>query len=397
MIKPDSFDNAPTQSLLSVINGILDESINKKDAEIPQNVACLLRKVVQEIERRIATQGEHLRTQSNHFKAREKKYQSRIKVLEALAKETSEESEYEISKMEEKEGSRQQEEEKMSEQKQIEKRSLEQQEIEVNKRFERMMEEKKRFEEEEANKFKKLREETDIEVSMLKHDLELAKRTHELLLQELKTDAKQLKSEFEKKLRQQVQLLEDSEVKMKELKLNSQSGNQDRSRKEHIYDKLMGLQLSGLEDLRRSSVSIKEEVLKTQKSYLQELDHVGAKLKNLAETAQNYHGLLDENRKLSIELDAARNKEERDVKEFTDQVASLKRTLTKKDEEIERLLTDPRSPSFSSVRSMRSGSCSPNNNPLKSDRSSPSARSITSSPQKIPTVSEARRPGIHHK
>ncbi|KAH9617952.1 hypothetical protein KSS87_020051, partial [Heliosperma pusillum] len=131
MIKPDSFDNAPTQSLLSVINGILDESINKKDAEIPQNVACLLRKVVQEIERRIATQGEHLRTQSNHFKAREKKYQSRIKVLEALAKETSEESEYEISKMEEKEGSRQQEEEKMSEQKQIEKRSLEQQEIEV--------------------------------------------------------------------------------------------------------------------------------------------------------------------------------------------------------------------------------------------------------------------------
>ena len=81
--------NAPTQSLLSVVNGILDESIERKNGEIPQvifwmltttliiimywclltkaddddqRVACLLRKVVQEIERRISTQAEHLRT-----------------------------------------------------------------------------------------------------------------------------------------------------------------------------------------------------------------------------------------------------------------------------------------------------------------------------------------------
>ncbi|KAH9621130.1 hypothetical protein KSS87_023802, partial [Heliosperma pusillum] len=99
MIKSSSLDNAPTQSLLSVINGILDESIERKNAEIPQRVACLLRKVVQEIERRIATQGEHLRTQSNLFKAREEKYQSRIKVLETLAKGTSEESEIALSQL----------------------------------------------------------------------------------------------------------------------------------------------------------------------------------------------------------------------------------------------------------------------------------------------------------
>lgn len=85
---------------------------------IPQRVACLLRKVVQEIERRISTQAEHLRTvvskillllfcielfslitwllfyvqQNNLYKAREEKYQSRIKVLEALATGTSEET-----------------------------------------------------------------------------------------------------------------------------------------------------------------------------------------------------------------------------------------------------------------------------------------------------------------
>ncbi|ESQ27784.1 hypothetical protein EUTSA_v10018060mg [Eutrema salsugineum] len=93
MMKSSSLDNAPTQSLLSVVNGILDESIEKKNGEVPQRVACLLRKVVQEIERRITTQAEHLRTQNNMFKTREEKYQSRIKVLEALASGSGEENE----------------------------------------------------------------------------------------------------------------------------------------------------------------------------------------------------------------------------------------------------------------------------------------------------------------
>ncbi|CAI0404562.1 unnamed protein product [Linum tenue] len=92
MMKSTSLDNAPTQSLLSVVNGILDESIDRKNGEIPHRVACLLRKVVQEIERRISTQAEHLRTQNNLFKAREEKYQSRIRVLETLASGTGEDT-----------------------------------------------------------------------------------------------------------------------------------------------------------------------------------------------------------------------------------------------------------------------------------------------------------------
>ncbi|KAL6530930.1 Kinesin-like protein KIN-14P [Orobanche hederae] len=61
MMKSNSLDNAPTQSLLSVVNGILDESIELKNGEIPHRVGCLLRKVVQEIERRICTQAEHFK------------------------------------------------------------------------------------------------------------------------------------------------------------------------------------------------------------------------------------------------------------------------------------------------------------------------------------------------
>ncbi|KAH9621131.1 hypothetical protein KSS87_023803, partial [Heliosperma pusillum] len=174
--------------------------------------------------------------------------------------------------------------------------------LEEKKRFEQILEEKKRFEEQEASKLKKLKEETSIEVSVLKQELEMAKKTHELRFKELEGEAKQLKSELEKKLRQQDELLEDSKVKMKELELNSQSKSQIWAKKEHTYEKFMHLQLSGLQDLRRSSVSIKQGMLDTQKTYLQELNHAGSKLKNIAKAAQNYHTVLNENRKLYNEL-----------------------------------------------------------------------------------------------
>ncbi|KAF2298745.1 hypothetical protein GH714_026429 [Hevea brasiliensis] len=139
MMRSSSLDNAPTQSLLSVVNGILDESVERKNGEIPHRVACLLRKVVQEIERRISTQAEHLRTQNNLFKAREEKYQSRIRVLEALASGTGEETLLEKTKMDE----------------------------------------KKKFEEEDVIKLIREKEETNLELSTLKQALERA-RTLEL-------------------------------------------------------------------------------------------------------------------------------------------------------------------------------------------------------------------------
>ncbi|KAH0854391.1 hypothetical protein HID58_073741, partial [Brassica napus] len=124
-------ENAPTQSLLSVVNGILDESIERKNA-----CGMLVEKVVQEIERRISTQAEHLRTQNNIFKAREEKYQSRINVLEALASGSGEENEV----------------------------------IEVN------WEEKKKNEEEDMLKLLKENDQYNVEISVLKQELETTKR-----------------------------------------------------------------------------------------------------------------------------------------------------------------------------------------------------------------------------
>ncbi|CAM0954505.1 unnamed protein product [Alopecurus aequalis] len=92
MMHSNSLDNAPTQSLLTVVNGILDESIERKKGEIPHRVVYLLKKVVQEIERRLCVQAEHIRNQNTIIKTREEKYHSKIKALELLVNGTNEEN-----------------------------------------------------------------------------------------------------------------------------------------------------------------------------------------------------------------------------------------------------------------------------------------------------------------
>ncbi|KAK1297510.1 Kinesin-4 [Acorus calamus] len=48
MMKSTSLDNAPTQSLLSVVNGILDESIDRKNGEIPHIVMSQIKRIKSE-------------------------------------------------------------------------------------------------------------------------------------------------------------------------------------------------------------------------------------------------------------------------------------------------------------------------------------------------------------
>ncbi|XP_037491884.1 kinesin-like protein KIN-14O isoform X1 [Jatropha curcas] len=189
MMKSNSLDNAPTQSLLSVVNGILDESIERKNGEIPHRVACLLRKVVQEIERRISTQAEHLRTQNNLFKSREEKYQSRIRVLEALASGTGEETG--VWKM-------------------IVKGHLQQIKNEKAK-----IDEKKPIEDEHVIQLMKEKEQIDLELSMLKKELEILKKTLEL--ERSKMDEKRASAEGDVK-----KLMEDREQTNLELSMLKQ-------------------------------------------------------------------------------------------------------------------------------------------------------------------------------
>ncbi|THU73453.1 hypothetical protein C4D60_Mb04t23010 [Musa balbisiana] len=165
MMKSNSLDNAPTQSLLSVVNGILEESIERKNGEIPQRVACLLRKVVQEIERRISTQAEHIRNQNNLIKAREEKYQSRIRVLETLANGTPDETQIVMNQ------------------------------LQLLKTEKHKIEERSKVGEEDMVKLTKEKEKSDKIISDLTQELEAIKRTYEDQFQQMDTKTKEYQIE----------------------------------------------------------------------------------------------------------------------------------------------------------------------------------------------------------
>ncbi|CAD5317136.1 unnamed protein product [Arabidopsis thaliana] len=311
MMKSSSLDNAPTQSLLSVLNGILDESIERKNGEIPQRVACLLRKVVQEIERRISTQAEHLRTQNNIFKTREEKYQSRINVLEALASGTGVEHEIATQQL---------------------------RQIETEKS---MWEEKKKHEEEDMVKLMKQNDQHNLEISALKQELETTKRKYEQQYSQIESQTKTEKSKWEEQkkneeedmdkllkendqfnlqisaLRQElettrkalegkIQELEQNLVmwktKVREMEKKSESNHQRWSQKELSYKSFIDNQSQALLELRSYSRSIKQEILKVQENYTDQFSQLGKKLIELSNAAENYHAVLTENRKLFNEL-----------------------------------------------------------------------------------------------
>ncbi|KAF7136213.1 hypothetical protein RHSIM_Rhsim08G0134600 [Rhododendron simsii] len=262
MMKSNSLDNAPTQSLLSVVNGILDESVERKNSEIPHRVACLLRKVVQEIERRISTQAEHLRTQSNLFKAREEKYQSRIKVLEALATGTNEESQTEKTKMEE----------------------------------------KKEVEEQDVIRLVKEKEQINNEIWTLKQELETARKANEESCLRMENEGNKTQQELEERLKEVMHLLTESRSRVKELEAYSESKDERLNKKETIYQRFTDFQLGALRELKIASQTIKQDTLKIQQSYSDEFLHLGTKLKALADASQNYYAILAENRKLHNEV-----------------------------------------------------------------------------------------------
>ncbi|KAL3529350.1 hypothetical protein ACH5RR_008672 [Cinchona calisaya] len=271
-MQSNSLDNAPTQSLLSVVNGILDESIERKNGEIPHRVAGLLRKVVQEIERRISTQAEHLKTQNNLFKAREEKYQSRIRVLEALASGNSVEP-------------------------QIVTHQLPQAKNDQSK-----IGEKRKIDEQEVVILTKEKDDYNHEITALKQELEMARKTHEECCLQMETEAKGAQQELEGKLREVVNLLTDSKNRVKKLEALSESKTEGWNKKEHIYQIFTEFQLGALRELRFASKSIKQEVVKTQKSYSEEFNCLGTKIRTLQNAAENYYAIVAENQKLHNEL-----------------------------------------------------------------------------------------------
>ncbi|KAL3599066.1 hypothetical protein D5086_006984 [Populus alba] len=236
------------------------------------DMALILKKVVQVIEHRVSTQAVNLKDLNNLYEVHLGKCQSRIKVLETLAAGTTEEIQALLSKL---------------------------QQIKIEKT---KIEKKKKLEEQELLRTKQEKIHSDIENSTLKHELEIAKTAHEEHCLLLQMRAEETKVQLEKKLMEFKCFLTESKERVKELESFSESKYQRWKSKEGTYKSFIDYQSRALQELRGASDFLKHEILKTKRSYAEEFNFLGVKLKGLVDAAANYHSVLAENRRLYNEV-----------------------------------------------------------------------------------------------
>ncbi|TYH01513.1 hypothetical protein ES288_A09G065100v1 [Gossypium darwinii] len=261
MMESNSLESAPTQALLNVVYGILDETAETMNGKIPHHVACLLRKAVQEMGRRLSTQADHLRTQNNLYRADEEKHRSKIKELEALVSVSRKETKTANSKLEEQE-----------------------------------------VEKQELMKLVKENEKNILELVAMRQELDIVGMVHKFCSLEMEAEAKAAIAILQLKIKELECLLADSSNKVKELEASFESKCQSWIMKEKIYQSFIDFQFEAMQKLRSSSEAIKQEVLETQKRYSFEFNHLESKLKAVTDAAGNYHEVLKENHKLFSEL-----------------------------------------------------------------------------------------------
>ena len=272
LLKSNSLRNAPTRTLFDMLDKLLDESVKKMNGHVSHAMASLLSALVQVIEQRISNQADNLKNQNILFRVREDKYRSRIKVLETLAAGTTQENE-------------------------IVTNCMERTKLEKNR-----IEERERSEEKDVVRLKKEKELSDAEIRKLKQELKVVKETHANQCLEIEAKAQNSKVELESKLKDAELQVAESTRKVKELEKLYLSKSQKWEKKEDTYQSFIDNQFGALQALNATSVSIKQEVLRTQKKYFEDLNYFGLKLKGVADAAKNYHVVLEENRRLYNEV-----------------------------------------------------------------------------------------------
>ncbi|GAA0168498.1 microtubule binding motor protein [Lithospermum erythrorhizon] len=272
LMKLSSLQTASTHSLLNVVRTILDENIEKTNADIPMRVASLLKFTMQEIEQRVCKQSENMRKQSSLNRSREERYQLKIRALETLTVGTTEENKIIMNQL---------------------------QQMKTKKA---RLEEEKTLEHQEALRLLREKENYEMQISSMEQELGLTKKTYEDNVVQLKSRNQETIAELERKIMELECLLADSMKKVKELEDFSESKYMRLKKKELGYKHFMDSHIDSIQDLRRASESIKQDMLNTKRLYVEELFHFEFELKGLVDAAQNYHVVLDENRRLYNEV-----------------------------------------------------------------------------------------------
>ncbi|XP_051151324.1 kinesin-like protein KIN-14J [Andrographis paniculata] len=272
LMKLGNLEKINSKSLFIAVNKILDESIEKKNEDIPQHVASVLKLLVQEIEQRNSKQADNMKKQNNLYKSREDIYLLQIKALETLAAGIAEENEVVLNQL---------------------------QQIKIEKT---KIEEKKKLEEQNLSRLEKEKESCERNIVLLSEEFTSAKKSYEENILKLKSKADETKDKLEKKILELECLLNNSRKKIKEMEDFSESKYLGWKRKEQGYRHSVDSQLGSIQELKLASEFVKQEVFKMKNTYAEEFYHFGLNLKGLIDAAQNYHSVLEENRKLYNEV-----------------------------------------------------------------------------------------------
>lgn len=114
--------------------------------------------------------------------------------------------------------------------------------IEKNK-----IEEKRKLEEQDLLRLEEEKNHIDVENSSLKHELEVAKRTHKEHCLLLQVQAEETKVELEEKLKELECFLIESRMKVKELESFSESKSRRWKKKEGSYKSFIDFQFRALQ------------------------------------------------------------------------------------------------------------------------------------------------------
>lgn len=272
LMKWNSLDKTPMQLLFSMVDRVLDESLDRKSGDVSHRVACLLKRLVREIERRVSNQADKIKNQNNLCKVREGKYLSKVKALETLAVGAAEESEVAVN-------------------------HLRQIKTEKTK-----LEEKKKHGEQDVVRLMRERDERDAEIEALKQELEEVKRLNEKHCSQLESEAKDTRAKLQEKIMDLESLLQVSNKKVNELEETFERETQKLKIRDLRYSCFVDSQFDVMKALRKELDSVKKELLMTQDCYPLEFQILGTKLKELVDAAESYHMVLAENRKLYNEV-----------------------------------------------------------------------------------------------
>jgi len=155
---------------------------------------------------------------------------------------------------------------------------------------------------EDMRKLLKDKENSDIIISKLRQELAVAGKSHKRHIQELEGRAFQANEELEQRIKEVELMLEDSRMKGRDLEELLKSRIETWEQKEIMVNQFVGLQIQNVQDLRLSSVSIRDEIQNCQKRWSEELSGLGQSLNVLINDAKSYHAALEENRKLFNEI-----------------------------------------------------------------------------------------------